>query len=931
MWYFIALVTIAVLTVMLIAIRRSANLELLADRKVAASPAQRSAAPYTEHLSQLVTLLQIYCMQRGILPSDVGDKEKDGLARSITAAAWPLSSPTEIIGAQLRYVDEHVSPSRTHGGSAATPLSILTEYYNATSAAASGSLRHRAVETELEHNDDGYATHVSESPTFYDASHVQRRGYGAEGSIFVSVPFAAHDIGAAQVAGIRRRRDTAVGQFGGRNTVVHTMAHCAATVSSLLGTALWPSGVTVGVVDLVVASGHPSEANLTVTEPDLLLNTTATTTTKYDVFRCIAPHLLSGAGQMSFGFVVKDNIRTRKVVVPLTMLRSGAPRRKHWGLPIAHAVRYATLRLYRGESYVLLLKAGTAMVTNWDVKMRLLHLHSPFRERAVLSSRPSRGLWRDVIAGAVAHVLHQHRSLALPLLRTGEPVRSEMEWLEYVQRRDTQLIPWLVLPLWLRAAVAEKEFALHVDRDEWASNVFTKELQQCYHGWRDGEDDGDDAVVEDVGGPGGDFRRHVVPVTWMLATGATVEEGADATKSALLHCTSITERDLLLFFLARPTGAKSPGTRAAEPSDDAPPHAAMAAEAQRCGSVGTPYSFLTYHAGSLEKRHIEWCWFLRHQSELRSTMQRLLDSMEDITTLQSRGSSTADGVDRQPHQSGVSGTEAITTAEGQQTRDPRFVVELRESKLSDCLYDMRYMNPYTFDESSNAAGASDSSAADLAYWSTAGSVGRVTGVACTGSAVPTCPPPGHENGTSDTGRSAMTPSLLQGVASSALLFAPAEAFFNTTPSHRLRTRLYTAEQVTMNQTAPQAADLLPQLQFLTAEESDEVLSVELWMKGWNFFAFTEPVAAGDEETNSLEATMMVPTAKAMGAAHFTVANATVSQVLQKALSTSQRRLREYLEELQRAERPPTPPSRLLKDYAAFLKVPPSEAFPSLRE
>lgn len=534
--------------------QRQSNATVPAGGVPTAAP---DAMPYSESLDELLQLLHIYTTMRGIkvnqslldaaaagggmaqgemsaLPLELSLPGVQELRMNTTAAAeagllhsqWLLDDPADIQKEQEDYVARYIAPVQ-QPDVALTPLGVLRAYYDPQSPR---SLHHLAAATEKSMNDDGYATFIQRSATFYDPSHAARRGYGMEGTIFVAVPFTLNDITPDMVTAIAARAAAAstqnaavtpqaamaalrhpldgaddaasVRDVDGFREIQRTAARCAMTVESVFRQAHNGIGVTVGTVDVVVVSGiasaaeadlaMPSDVRWPITE-EQRANASATRPRRYDRITCAPPNFRSGWEDASYGFSWKDNLRQRRVLVPLTQLQGMRATSSSAADAITSAPvgRYATLELYRGESYIFFLRPGSLAMPNWDLKLRLLYLRTPQHQRAVLSSRPTPGVAWQALAAAIVKAWRQQPYLPFSSL-TGATVndtvtnrnsnnnskdnavtnaglgadQTNVPSLDWTGRRLLQTFPSSVAA-WLEEARGESALALWLVTPQW--------------------------------------------------------------------------------------------------------------------------------------------------------------------------------------------------------------------------------------------------------------------------------------------------------------------------------------------------------------------------------------------------------------------------------------------------------------------------------
>ncbi|EKF26253.1 hypothetical protein MOQ_010064 [Trypanosoma cruzi marinkellei] len=248
-----------------------------------------------------------------------------------------------------------------------TPEFLLSRYYETELIKLNND-----YEKEI---DSGYTENVVHSENYWSPFHVTRRGYGLEGSIFVGITHSQEELTSSEV-------ETA----------------CAATVRNIYDAAQWPLGVFTGIVEITLSKSSPNThdtAKSTETPTDSAVppaeETPAWVPRPPSVCTPRA-YLLPSCAERA-AFCPTDNIRVRQVrVEPQSTNGDGGVgisgrRKSHTSLSSIAAQRYATLALYRGETYVMFVRAGSQLVYKWDVLTRLLWLQLPSRT-AVLSQPP---------------------------------------------------------------------------------------------------------------------------------------------------------------------------------------------------------------------------------------------------------------------------------------------------------------------------------------------------------------------------------------------------------------------------------------------------------------------------------------------------------------------------------------------------------------
>lgn len=869
------------------------------------------AMPYSESLNELVQLLKLYTATRGVavnttqlrlpnpsgggaggddLPAELqlaGLRELYANASMIPPAGagrtWMLDDPAVIQTEQEDYVERFIAPVQSD--ESLTPLRVLSAYYDPQSPR---SLHHLAAATEKSANDDGYAAYIQRSPTFYDPAHAARRGYGAEGSIFVGVPFTLSDITADMIAAITARATAppvknvdpaveadarrspldggddaaSVRDTDGFREVHRTAARCAVTVESLLRHAHHASAITVGTIDVVVVSGvtsaeetdlaMPADVRLPITLEERQ-NLTAKPTRHYDRITCEPPDFRSGWGDASYGFYWRDNLRQRRVTVPLMQLASadahtGAPRPSF--LDGAQVGRYAVLQLYRGESYVFLLRPGSLALPRWDLKLRLLYLRTPRHQRAVLSSRPTPAVLPQALAAVTIKTWAAHPVLPFGLLTSaaaegaggGAGIIADPAAAATATTTNTPATDWMyqrllaTLPMdvaaWLGEAHAEAPLALWLVTPRWLWPTVLSALSE----WRNMTNNtaaspplrpslqdlfGEEAVRTILGPATSatavlDVASSVtvadVPVsaTEPNAPAKVLLSGVGAqtrTPQPVLE-TSLTPAEVAKLVFLQEKRAPLPN----EPIVDmkellvenvsvetvSPAAAAAAATGGPipCGTTGTPLAFYSTAHKALVKRAFEFCWLQRHRGTLRPLAVRLARSARPLTLLTT---SATNGEAAPPPAGGVKcgGNEDVNGLVWYATT----VADRVEA--SRCLSDMRYLDP----SDPPLLDADGTAPVSLKSWFVAsGNAGQVRGSGALparlnaavaevnadarATAIATNTAAGGEPQAAAT---AATPYVLQSAASADLLFAPAEAFFPISPEDRLRTRAQSLE------------------------------------------------------------------------------------------------------------------------------------------
>ncbi|GET85457.1 hypothetical protein, conserved [Leishmania tarentolae] len=794
------------------------------------------------------------------------------------SATWVLEDPETIRTEQEMYVERYLAP--TQADVELTPLRVISSYYNTQ---GSRSLHRMAAETEKAMNDDGYATYIQRSSTFYDVSHAARRGYGQEGSIFVAVPFTLTDI-TPQMVGIIRRRASAVPTSSktqkptssnsplkerdnsvtddGFHELRLTAARCAMTVESLFRQAHRGVAVTVGTLDVVTASGISSAVDLDFSKPSDVLfplkpedrASLGARRRRYTRITCEPPDFASGWDDASYGFRWKDNLRRRRVVVPLTQLEglSATPTDPLRGedaaatlerrFPLQYMGRYATLQLYRGESYVFFLRTGALVLPNWDLMLRLLYLRTPARDRAVLSSRPTPRVAWIALAASVAKMWDTEPFLRLSLTaswhrngkgatdRDGEGAATApppdqvgqrllaalpadvASWLS-AAREEAELVLWLVTPSWLWPTMAEtladwRQLTASSDAQpppgatastlrllfasdavngvlgDAASTLMTADLDTV----QTTPVKRSDAAAASLHG------QRVVSLRG--GTNPTTNSTPQAVVAASLTPSEVYE----LLFLAekRPPTPEQPIVQvpSSEPTLHRVPSQDLGPSVEPlCGEATSEAPYYSAADKALLKRSFEYCWLKEHRKVLRQQLHRLLHSTKATTVLKTTQATKVPAAGARGAKGGREGGPVVAEV---------------APRSSVCLADMRYLAPMEAtlltgaDEGTSDSGPSahhEEHAADQpslrqenAWLTSAANVGKVHGVATSLVSKAARGTKERQGGSPQSPKDAAstppepTPYVLQSAASLDLLFGPAEAFFEFDTAHRLRTR-----------------------------------------------------------------------------------------------------------------------------------------------
>lgn len=172
----------------------------------------------------------------------------------------------------------------------------------------------------------GYLPHNPHfSSLFTDPLNPVRRGYGLESSIFVAL----------------------LSSFDG---------NCAKTVESIFTTAFYPVNIFVGVLD-----GYPDSSAY-----------------------CTPFSFLNSSNQESMKFTFNDNLRIRRV--QNVRLSTSTNKSQRFFVEPDDPMRFATLELYRGESFVLFIRSGTQLLPGWDWRLKLMYSYEAKDKNIVLTS-----------------------------------------------------------------------------------------------------------------------------------------------------------------------------------------------------------------------------------------------------------------------------------------------------------------------------------------------------------------------------------------------------------------------------------------------------------------------------------------------------------------------------------------------------------------
>lgn len=163
------------------------------------------------------------------------------------------------------------------------------------------------------------------SSLFTDPLNTARRGYGLESSIFVVLLSSFDD-------------------------------KCAKTVENIFSNAFYPVNVFVGVLD-----GYPGSSAY-----------------------CTPSSFLDSSNQDSMKFTFNDNLRIRRVPNVKVMTNKNESLRSF--VTPDDPMRFATLELYRGESFVLFIRSGTHLLPGWDWRLKLMYGYEAKEKNIVLTS-----------------------------------------------------------------------------------------------------------------------------------------------------------------------------------------------------------------------------------------------------------------------------------------------------------------------------------------------------------------------------------------------------------------------------------------------------------------------------------------------------------------------------------------------------------------
>ncbi|CBH09369.1 hypothetical protein, conserved [Trypanosoma brucei gambiense DAL972] len=370
------------------------------------SHAVRGGLPGVENLRASPAVFSFTTKLLSVLTAFV-DQETDGMPASVAAAG----GATDMFG---------LPPN-------ATPAAILLEYYETQLPKFNNELEKRL--------DNGSIKNVTHSDTYWSPTHVARRGYGLEGSIFVGLLHHETPL-------VRMRRSVSLESV------------CAMTVHNLYESALWSVAIFTGIVEFL---------------PDVMTAEESGGRGGHNSSRwpfppsspCIPAAYQSHTCAERYGFCPRDNIRLRQLRVSAKSRRHGKgsnmgggegnvkvsekkenPRSRRAEDDYEHAgyrdgdassgsdasggpsdftsiasQRYATLALYRGETYVMFLNAGVLLVPSWDVTARLMLLRLPSR-RPILSQMANiiqrdvvHRAWEEVVVRHVSNEGHRHEGV----------------------------------------------------------------------------------------------------------------------------------------------------------------------------------------------------------------------------------------------------------------------------------------------------------------------------------------------------------------------------------------------------------------------------------------------------------------------------------------------------------------------------------------
>ncbi|RNF10314.1 uncharacterized protein Tco025E_06803 [Trypanosoma conorhini] len=421
---------------------------------------ERGRASMLLHAEELLALLQRFSDERGVRA-----------ANAMSEAA--------------------VHPANT---SLATPEALLTHYY--------GTELIRLNNVHEKDLDDGYAQNVLHSDTYWSPSHVTRRGYGLEGSIFVGVTH-------SQEAAASAAAETA----------------CAATVRSLYEAARWPLAIFTGIVDVTLRT-PPRDAAAASAEAAAQPPEETPAWAPPPASVCVPRAYLLPSCAERVSFCPTDNIRVRQVRAAQTTADAvGAAgnarrRRPHPLFSSVAAQRYATLTLYRGETYVMFIRAGVQLVSNWDLLARTLWLQLPSRQ-AVLSQPPVsvtheavQAAWDAVVVRQVEGILLAADKMLPNATAQGPPQSQPREgklgngvgqWLESIQW--TLNLEAVRLQPAGEAAAGGKDAGLRVE--EVVHHVFHHDAAVFRHAKEQAPMTGGASLAEEEVAPAAASRRRI--------------------------------------------------------------------------------------------------------------------------------------------------------------------------------------------------------------------------------------------------------------------------------------------------------------------------------------------------------------------------------------------------------------------------------------
>ncbi|EPY18132.1 hypothetical protein STCU_10174 [Strigomonas culicis] len=334
----------------------------------------------------------------------------------------PVRETSEFDGNVEDYIVRFLNPEKV-----TTPEDILSYHFQLSSK---GELARNNYLMEKSQNEE-YSKFTSHSAHFWDASHIARRGYGLDGSIFVAVIPDMRNL----ISGTERHTWTNRSTRSSDNS-------CAATVEGIYRNARWPVGIFTGVLDVELYKPVPQEDDENFDYNSSIL------------FSCIPNGFQRVEDEESFGFSFKDNIRTKPLLLPVASSDGESRTKRKMPYVTTNAVLYSLLTLYRGESYVMTVHADTMLVRSWDWKARLQYIHTAAPNTAILSTRP------QAIAQSLAFDILWHVTEEVVIPRKERDASRDKKLtrksLIDAMHADQLIFSLLTFPSWLHAVVKER-------------------------------------------------------------------------------------------------------------------------------------------------------------------------------------------------------------------------------------------------------------------------------------------------------------------------------------------------------------------------------------------------------------------------------------------------------------------------------------------